>query len=472
MPEVTAFDRARALLSRQMQLFQWGSLSWRVVCVLIVGIVVIQIASFSIVVRYKEDDIRSKMLSFMAADVELAHRILRPLRAEARADWLRRLNRGFYTMSLAPRSEELAEVERGRFPPLDSVAKAVAARVDTSPVRWIWVEHGGRSKPILVVPLDEQQSLRVDAEDPIPPPPAWTLAAYMAVLLIVASILSWIAMNQVLLPLHKLSESAYRLGQNFEASPIEERGPSEVRMTARALNAMRERLRRQMEDRTEILAAISHDLQTPITRLRLLAELIDEKSLRRTLVLNLDEMSQLISEGLEYAKSGQLQMERVPIDLNALVRSIAAEMCDGGKQVTVEGEIGRRYVGAFHGIRRALQNLVDNAVKYGVSAHVALEEAAGASLIRIGDRGPGLDPSMLERVFTPFFRIEVSRGRSCGGTGLGLAIARNFVRAHGGEITLRNLPEGGLEALVELRWDDRSAASRNTDVPASRVAST
>ena len=459
MSEIALLSRIKAILARQGQLFSVGSLSWRLLGVLIVGILVMQIASFIVVVRYKEDDIRGKMMSFMGADVVLAHRLLASVPPSERASWLPDLNRGFYGMSLNERDGRHPLVAPGEFPPLDAVAAKVSKRLGSDSIRWVWVQFDGRSRPILEVPLDSRQVLRLDAEDPLPLPTAWSLAAYMGILLLVASVLSWLAMNLMLLPLHRLNDAAYRLGQTLEGQPIGESGPTELRTTARALNSMRMQLRRQMEDRTLILAAISHDLQTPITRLRLLAELVDDKPHQKNLVENLDAMSQLISEGLEYAKSGQMQVERVLIDLNDLVGSIVAEMCDSGMHVTLEGHVDRRIVGGFSGVRRALQNLVDNAVNYGVSAHIILQEKDDSAIIRIIDRGPGLDPSMQERVFTPFFRIDTSRGRSCGGTGLGLPIARNFIRANGGEISMQNHVSGGLEAVVTLPLQTHASGS-------------
>lgn len=441
-----------------------GSLSWRLLGVLIIGITIMQIVSFSVVVRYQRNDIRGEMMSFMTSDIGLAYRILTSVPASQRASWLPNLNRGFYTMSLSKLDSRYPVVALGRFPALDTVAATVASRLQNNSIRWIWVDSDGRSKPILVVPLDNRQALWLDAEDPMPSPTAWTLLAYMAILLGLAVVLSWLALAQLLLPLHRLNDAVDHLDQTLEGAPIDETGPIELRATARALNSMRTRLRRQMEDRTLILAAIAHDLQTPITRLRLLAELVKERRRQQEFVENLDTMSQLIREGLEYAKSGQAQMNRVPIDLNDLVGSIVAEMSDSGMRVTFEGYADRRSFGGFIGIRRALQNLVENAVHYGDSAHIILQEKNGYAVIHIIDCGPGLDPSVQELVFTPFFRIDALRAHSRGGTGLGLSIARNFIRANGGEISMHNHAGGGLEVVVVLPLQTPQSQAHTTQV--------
>lgn len=429
----------------------FGSLSWRILFILICGILLIQLISFGIIFFYKEEQIRGKMLSFMGSDIAMIHRLLDPFTPNEREAWLPHINRGFYTMSLAERDPAKPGVEVGALPLLDGVAEQVSQEIHQEDVRWYWEVEDGRSKPILEVPFDQTHALLVDAEDPLPPPPVTALLAYLIAVLLVASVLGWLAMNIAMRPLFRLSEAARQIGNGMQSRPVDESGPLEVRHTAHALNSMRTQILRQLDERTQILAAISHDLQTPITRLRLRAELIEDRSVRKAMILDLDEMSGLIIEGIQYAKSGHIDAERVPIDLNALLASIAAEMSDLGQQVRVHGQIEGSYTGVFHAVRRSIQNVVDNAVKFGSCADIFLEQDESFTLVRVIDQGPGLDASLLEKVFCPFFRAEPSRGRKCGGSGLGLAIARNFVRAHGGEIVLRTPQAGGLEAVISLR---------------------
>ncbi len=429
----------------------FGSLSWRVLFILVCGILLIQIISFGIIFLYKDEQIRTKMFSFMGSDIAMIHRLLSPFSPNERQEWQPYINRGFYTMSPADHDPTKPNVEIGELPLLDGVAAQVSKEIGRKDVRWFWEINGGRSKPILEVPFDDVHALLVDAEDPLPPPPTTALLAYLLALLLVASVLGWLAMNIAMRPLFRLSEAARQIGNGIQSRPIDESGPLEVRHTAHALNTMRTQILRQLDERTQILAAISHDLQTPITRLRLRAELISDRAVRKATISDLDEMSGLIIEGIQYAKSGHVQAERVPIDLNALAASIAAEMSDLGQQVRIHGRIEGSYTGVFHAVRRSIQNVVDNAVKFGGCADIFLEQDEEFTVVRVIDKGPGLDESMLEKVFCPFFRAEPSRGRKCGGSGLGLAIARNFVRAHGGDIILRTLQAGGLEAEISLR---------------------
>ncbi|MBL8487753.1 MAG: two-component sensor histidine kinase, partial [Rhodocyclaceae bacterium] len=204
-------------------------------------------------------------------------------------------------------------------------------------------------------------------------------------------------------------------------------------------------------ERTRILAAVSHDLQTPITRLRLRAELMDDAALRDKVLDDLSEMQALVEEGLAYAGSTAAPKEaESATDLDALAASLVADYADAGRPVTLAGACGRTLVTRPRTLRRLLGNLVDNALKFAGGAEVACAADGDSVVIAVRDRGPGIPEEELEKVFEPFHRVEASRNRETGGTGLGLAIARQLAQGLGASLTLHNLPDGGLEARLVL----------------------
>jgi len=235
----------------------------------------------------------------------------------------------------------------------------------------------------------------------------------------------------------------------------------EVRRAAVAFNWMQTRLRGLFAERTRILAAVSHDLQTPLTRLRLRAELMDDETLRDKMLADLAAMQALVEEGLAYAGSSAAPNEAAILtDLDALAASLVADYTDAGQPVSLAGLGGHPVRTRPRTLRRLLGNLVDNALKFGGSAELVLDSADGAEVIAVRDRGPGIPEAELDKVFEPFYRLESSRNRETGGTGLGLAIARQLADALGAELVLRNLADGGLEARVALPADmpaDRSS---------------
>jgi signal transduction histidine kinase len=249
-------------------------------------------------------------------------------------------------------------------------------------------------------------------------------------------------------PLRKLASAATQLGRNIESPPLPESGPAELRDAAVAFNAMQARIRRDIQERTTMLAAITHDLQTPLTRLRLRLEKVEDEDLRERLVADLSAMQGTIAEGLELARSADLREAFAPIDFDSLLDSACADAHDAGQDVTLRGRTGTKVLGAPGALRRCLTNLLDNAVKYGRFARVEAALEGTHAVVRICDGGPGIPEDQLAAVLDPFVRLESSRSRETGGTGLGLAIARNIAERHGGTLTLRNRAEGGLEATL------------------------
>jgi protein-histidine pros-kinase len=263
-------------------------------------------------------------------------------------------------------------------------------------------------------------------------------------------ILTWICVRIATRPLSRLAAAARALGEDPERPPLELVGPTEVIQATAAFNQMQQHLSAHIHERTRILAAISHDLQTPITRLRLRAELVDDDSVKTRIQADLDAMQRLIREGLDYARSMENHSPTQAIDLNSLLAVLTDEAADMGWTVSLHGSAATPFPGQPGALRRALWNLIQNGVKFGESVEIALFENADSWSITLRDHGPGLPEAEIERVFEPFYRTEASRNRETGGTGLGLSIARNLLHIQHGTVTLSNHPEGGLVATVVL----------------------
>jgi signal transduction histidine kinase len=251
-------------------------------------------------------------------------------------------------------------------------------------------------------------------------------------------------------PITRLAAAAERLGIDGNVSILQETGAPEMRAAARAFNEMQLRLRRLIDDRTQMLAAISHDLKTPITRLRLRAEFIEEPGLQEKMLADLAEMEAIVASTLAFARSDARSEGSEAVDLADMLQSLAEARADSGALVGYEGPAHLTIKARPVALRRALSNLIDNAIKYGSSAHIALRLEDRQAVVEIDDQGPGIAAEQMELVFRPYYRLEGSRSRETGGVGLGLSIARAVIRAEGGEIALGNRPEGGLRARVTL----------------------
>jgi signal transduction histidine kinase len=281
---------------------------------------------------------------------------------------------------------------------------------------------------------------------------AWParLLLILLVLLVSVAVLAALAVRALTRPLAVLADAASELGRDIRRPPLAESGPLEVRRAAHAFNTMQERLIRYIEDRNRILAALSHDLKTPITRLRLRTELLDDAPLREKFLADLDDMQRMAQASLDFLRGGEDSEAIAPVDINALLESLQEDAEDVGHEVGITGAVRQPLRCRPLALKRCLANLVDNALKYGQRVEIAVTDTQTRLTLTIRDRGPGIPETELEKVFEPFYRLESSRSRDTGGTGLGLSIARNIARAHGGELTLRNHPQGGLEAVLEL----------------------
>ncbi|PWT70213.1 MAG: two-component sensor histidine kinase [Proteobacteria bacterium] len=295
----------------------------------------------------------------------------------------------------------------------------------------------------------------------------------MLLMLGVMALLSFFAVRWVTRPLHELARAAEELGRDINRPPLAESGPQEVRRAARAFNAMQERLSRYIRTRTSILTAMSHDLKTPITRLRLRAELLEQADLRDKFVRDLGDMESMVNGTLGYMRGLDDREPLRPIDIRAMVDAMQADSEELGSAIRVVGTALGPFRGKPEGLKRCLQNLIDNALRYGRDAEIAIEDSSQTLVVYVRDRGPGIPEDQLERVFEPFYRLESSRNLATGGTGLGLSIVRNIAQSMGGEVMLRNREGGGLEAKLVLPRSHRASppASGTAEPAAFRAPS-
>lgn len=309
---------------------------------------------------------------------------------------------------------------------------------------------GPRLALLLSVELADGRWLNAATAFPVPPSWALPSLASLGLSALLIAVVVIVAVRRITRPMARLAEAADALGRGELRPPLPEEGPLDLRRTTRAFNRMQERLKRYVDDRTRMLAAISHDLRTPITSLRLRAELVEEDETRERMLATLDEMQRTVEATLLFAREEATSEPTRVVDLAALVESVVEDLADLGGEVAFEGNTRIPYRCRPASLRRAVRNLVENALAYGRRAKVRLESAAGELRVVVEDEGPGIPEADLERVFEPFVRLEGSRSRATGGVGLGLAIARTIARGHGGDVRLRNRPEGGLAATLVL----------------------
>jgi signal transduction histidine kinase len=272
----------------------------------------------------------------------------------------------------------------------------------------------------------------------------------LVVLFVAILALSLFAVHWVTRPLNLLAQAADELGKNIHSPPLPEKGSMEMRRAARAFNTMQARLLEYLASRARIHAAMSHDLKTPITRLTLRAEMLEDPDLKAKFIKDLEEMDSMVTISLDLMR-GMSNGEAVQtVDITALLESIQEDQMETGNEVEIRQFGNIRYSGKPQALKRAIVNLVENAIKYGKKATICAEEIEGGLLISVTDEGPGIPEDKLDLVTEPFYRLESSRCRDTGGSGLGLAIAKAIAEIHGGTLRLSNRPEGGLEAAIFL----------------------
>jgi len=266
---------------------------------------------------------------------------------------------------------------------------------------------------------------------------------------LVLAVVLYAMARQITRPLADLADAAEAVGRGARV-PLRETGARELREATRAFNTMQERLHRYLDSRTRVLSAMSHDLRTPLTRLKLRVESLDDDALRERFNADLDEMQNMVAGALNLFRGMNHDEPLRPVAVADLVTELQSELAELGTRVEVRGSAPAPLLARPAALKRCLTNLLSNAAKYGVNPVIVLEDAADELVVRVLDDGPGIPPEMLEQVFEPFFRLESSRNADTGGVGLGLAIARDIAQTHGGSLTLRNRAPHGLEAVLRL----------------------
>jgi signal transduction histidine kinase len=446
------------------------SLFGRIALILVGGLVAVQLLTTAIHISEREDLVFRNGASRAASRIDDAVRVLnavgpaqRPPIAEAIADETLKL-----TGSEPPQGPPAAAGEETEL--LRAAREALAQALDPDtpfriidaqpvyldPESWYAREFGERAGMRIRAAVSLRDGTWITAESTNPPRlTTWftRLLRNLAIVDGVMLVLLFFAVRLVTKPLSALAAAADELGRNIDQPPLPETGTVELVRASRALNTMQDRLKRYVETRLKALGAMSHDLKTPITRMRLRAEMLEDTELRTRFTRDLDAMQQMVGSTLDYMRglSDGGEESRV-VDLDALIASLKQDAEEAGHVVTVSGKSPRPVVGRAQALRRCLQNLLDNALAYGQRADITVRDEGPTVNVAIADHGPGIPERDIERVFDPFFRVESSRNRNSGGSGLGLSIARNIAQAHGGAVRLRNLPQGGLEAMLVLPW--------------------
>jgi signal transduction histidine kinase len=321
----------------------------------------------------------------------------------------------------------------------------------------------------VTLPDGERVMYRALAPLPAPPLPR-QIFVELGVLTVLLGVAMFVMARTITRPLRELANAADAVGRGANHPPLAEKGARELRRATRAFNTMQERLRRYLESRTRVVAAMSHDLRTTLTRLRLRAESIENDELRARFAADLDEMSQMVhgALGLFRGLNDDEPLDRV--DLDVLLETLQADFAELGASVSIEGRANAPICARPLALKRCLTNILHNAISYGTRATVLVSDGDDLT-IRIRDEGPGIPAEALDQVFEPFFRIEPSRNRDTGGAGLGLSIARDIVQAHGGSIALRNM-ERGLEVTLTLPRAESTAATAPLPLPRKNAAET
>lgn len=403
--------------------------------------------SFSVQFYERYLSARSTMLNNMENDISTSVAILDRLPAEERQAWLSRLNREHYQYLLTKGDSGV---------PMDTADPPMSA----SSIKDTLGQHyaltfadipGVRPHYQVFLQLADGNPVTIDVR-PADIPVALWLPVVLVLQLALLLGCTWMAVRLAIRPLSRLSRAVESLDPNARIQHLDESGPTEVAHAAVAFNAMQQRIADYLKERMQILAAISHDLQTPITRMKLRAEFMDDSIERDKLLSDLGEMEHLVREGVAYARSVHGSTEaNCKLDLDAFVDSIVFDYQDVGKAVNRSGSFGSPIETRPHALRRVLINLLDNALKFSGAAELVVSAQANGNVsIKVLDRGPGISAEELREVLKPFYRVESSRNRDTGGTGLGLAIAQQLAIALGGSLCLSNREGGGLCAELLL----------------------
>ena len=427
------------------------TLSARLMMILLLGLLLAHLLSFWLVFYERTESSRGMMLRFASRDIGSSVAILDRLPAAERPQWLDKLARRTYSYRLeviadgVPLSVRAARARVG--PIVDELGPGYAPSTLTTATGHL----------ILQLYLHDGAPLAIDLLLSSPPLPVWLLPLFAAQFGALVAI-SWLAVRQATRPLAQLARAADALGRDARGVSLAEDGPLEVARAAIAFNAMQRRINDYLSERMQLLAAISHDLKTPITRMRLRADLMDDVPLREKLLGDLDAMQLLVEEGIAYARDGQGVTEAPCVtDMNALLDSVVCDYGDAGKAVRLSGYCEKPLLTRPRTLRRIISNLLDNALKFGKEPELLLlSEREECVAIVVRDTGPGIPEDQMNDVLRPFYRIESSRNRETGGTGLGLAIAKQLTQQLHGTLSMKNRDGGGLEVRVLLPLKTKS----------------
>lgn len=436
------------------------SLAARTAAVLLLGLALVQIAGLTIHTLDRIDVQRIVQARGLGLRVIPVYRTIAGTEPDKRAEVLAAQHLPpmmSVTLTDKPPETTLPELSRPQQPPFRLGVNLIV--LNDPKLRWQELKlYGGfhLQQVMYSFHMPEGGWLNVTAEpDPIRPWHSPTFLISFLLMTITAAGLTLWAVRRLTAPARVLAQAAEALGRDVNAPPLPESGPLEIATAAVAFNTMAARIRRFVSDRTEMLTAIGHDLRTPITRLKLRAEFVEDEELRTKILSDLDELETMVSATLAFGRDSRIEEPVSSVDLVELMRTILDETGDANPdQADTLSWQGPSHV-VIHArpvaLKRALSNLVSNALNYGGAARVTMTPPTGGLVeIAIEDDGPGIPESEMTRVFEPFRRLEQSRNRETGGVGLGLPIARNMLRAHGGDVVLSNRPNGGLKALVTL----------------------
>jgi signal transduction histidine kinase len=420
----------------------------RVALIVCGGLAIAHGLTLCIILRERADQGMAMMLAYVGRDVATSVAVLDRVPPAERAAWLPRLARQNYHYALGP----VTPGQPSRHPLALPMAEVVAAEIGASRVGH--VQQGGSPGTVngMVMPMRLMDGTPLSLEL-IPPRLMVSRTTLVLLMLQLTALLiaAWLAVRLAVKPMSRLADAADALKPGAGQLALDETGPQEVAQAAKAFNAMQQRIDAHLRERMQLLAAISHDLQTPITRMRLRADQLTDEGLRDKWLADLEGMQGLVEEGLAYARTAQATQEpQRAIDLHALLDGLVCDAQDAGHDVTLVGQLEAPLVTRVQALRRILTNLMDNAVKFGGSAQLVVSSTAHHVHIAVSDQGPGIPESELDAVCQPFYRLDASRNRDTGGTGLGLAIADQLTQALSGQLTLQNRPQGGLQATLSL----------------------
>ena len=350
---------------------------------------------------------------------------------------------------------ELHEVERA-FPPMKMMPPQMVAEH-----KQMMHDKISGLELTLSIALADGTWLNVDTRFQRPPLqwPVFSAVSFGLTAALLIGVACWYLLARLTWPLRRLAQAADSLGRGEEREPLPVAGPSEVRDLTATFNRMQERLMRTVADKTRIMAALGHDLRSPLTALRVHAEMVDEEETRDALVKSIEEMQDMVERTLAFARGMAISESPETVELGKFLTELKRDMVDAFQLETgAPLQIRLRP----QSMRRALRNIVDNAVRYGEGVEVTYTREYDRASIWVRDHGPGIPDTQLEEVFEPFFRVETSRSRETGGPGLGLSLARTILRSHGGDITLRNHPDGGLLVRLDLPFSQSSNQQERT----------